>query len=140
MAREKMLDREDAEEEAGFTDEIKKKTLIAVLVVILIGNMMVANLVAFLPTFVEENAWVVASTGISTALTANDVSWIIAAFSAAQVLFSPFNSVIKNWLGTKNAIVIGLVLVMISTTGLGAIAHIKNGHQFRYIALGLRFI
>jgi len=47
---------------------------------------------------------------------------------------------IKNWLGTKNTIVIGLVLVMISTGGLGAIEVIKNGNQFRYIALGLRFI
>ena len=47
---------------------------------------------------------------------------------------------IKNWLGTKNTIVIGLVLVMVSTGGLGAIEVIKNGNQFRYIALGLRFI
>ena len=29
---------------------------------------------------------------------------------------------------------------MISTGGLGAIEVIKNGNQFRYIALGLRFI
>ena len=41
----------------GFTDEVKRKTLIAILVVILIGNMMVSNLVAFLPTFADHNEW-----------------------------------------------------------------------------------
>jgi len=48
-----MLDREErqTELEEGFTDEIKKKTLYAVIVVILIGNMMVSNLSAFLPLF-----------------------------------------------------------------------------------------
>ena len=52
-ARETMLDREEklTEIEDGFTDEIKKKTLYAVIVVILIGNMMVSNLSAFLPLF-----------------------------------------------------------------------------------------
>jgi hypothetical protein len=52
-ARETMLDREEklTEIEEGFTDEIKKKTLYAVIVVILIGNMMVSNLSAFLPLF-----------------------------------------------------------------------------------------
>jgi hypothetical protein len=52
-ARETLLDREEklTEIEDGFTDEIKKKTLYAVIVVILIGNMMVSNLSAFLPLF-----------------------------------------------------------------------------------------
>jgi len=101
---------------------------------------MVSNLSAFLPLFVDSHAWTTTSSGTDTALSANDISLILAAFSVAQVIFSPFNSLIKNWLGTKNTIVIGLFLVMISTGGLGAIAHIYNGNQFRYIALGLRFI
>ena len=101
---------------------------------------MVSNLSAFLPLFVASNDWTVTSSGTDTTLSDNDISWILAVFSVAQVIFSPFNSLIKKWLGTKNTIVIGLFLVMISTGGLGAIAVIKNGNQFRYIALGLRFI
>jgi MFS family permease len=102
--------------------------------------MMVSNLSAFLPLYAASNNWTVTSDGTDTSLSDNDISLILAAFSVAQVIFSPFNSLIKNWLGTKNTIVIGLILVMISTGGLGAIAIIMNGNQFRYIALGLRFI
>lgn len=101
---------------------------------------MVSNLSAFLPLFVEANDWAVTTSGTDTKLSDNDISLILAAFSVAQVIFSPFNSLIKNWLGTKNTIIIGLFLVMISTGGLGAIAIVSNGDQFRYIALGLRFI
>ena len=53
------------------------------MIVILIGNMMVANLVAFLPTFVDSNNWEKGSNGLSTKLSDNDISWIIASFSAA---------------------------------------------------------
>jgi MFS family permease len=127
--RENMLDREEmqSEFEEGFTEEIKKKTLYAIIVVILIGNMMVSNLSAFLPLFVAKNDWTISEDGSDTSLTDNEISYILASFSVAQVIFSPFNSLIKNWLGTKNTIVIGLFLVMISTGGLGAIAVIKNG-------------
>jgi hypothetical protein len=83
-ARDTMLDREEklTELEEGFTDEIKKKTLYAVIVVILIGNMMVSNLSAFLPLFAESNDWAVVD-GNSTQLMDNDISLILAAFSVA---------------------------------------------------------
>ena len=100
---------------------------------------MVSNLTAFLPTYVENAKWEEVN-GVQTTVTTNDISWIIASFSAAQVVFAPFTSQIKNYLGTKNTIIIGLFLVMLSTVGLGAIANILNGNTFRYIALGLRFI
>lgn len=79
-----MLDREErqSELEEGFTDEIKKKTLYAVIVVILIGNMMVSNLSAFLPLFAASNKWEI-SDGNDTALSDNDISLILAAFSVA---------------------------------------------------------
>ena len=79
-----MLDREErqSELEEGFTPEIKKKTLYAVIVVILIGNMMVSNLSAFLPLFASTNAWEVVS-GVDTKLSDNDISLILAAFSVA---------------------------------------------------------
>jgi hypothetical protein len=53
--------------------------------------MMVANLTAFLPTFVDKNDWAVVN-GVSTNVNTDDISYIIAAFSAAQVIFSPFNT------------------------------------------------
>jgi hypothetical protein len=50
-----MLDSEDQQNKADdiFTPAVKKRTLIAILVQILIGNMMVSNLTAFLPTYVD---------------------------------------------------------------------------------------
>jgi MFS family permease len=63
----------------------------------------------------------------------------MAAFSLAQVLFSPFNSMIKNSIGTKNTILTGFFLVTITTIGLGAIANLSNGLYFTYCGIGLRF-
>jgi len=42
-------------------------------------------------------------------------------------MFSPINSIIKNFMGTKNAITIGMLLVGISTALLGTIARVKDG-------------
>ena len=50
--RERLLDEEDINE--VFTPKVKNRTIIAILVQLLIGNMMVNNLVAFLPTYVED--------------------------------------------------------------------------------------
>jgi MFS family permease len=139
--REKILDKEDEEciHEEIFTPTVKKRILWAILIQILIGNMMVSNLTAFLPTFCESNKWAEVD-GVQTDVSNNDIGYIIASFSAAQVIFSPLNSNIKNYLGTKNTILIGLFLVMLSTCGLGAIANISNGNTFRSIALALRFV
>lgn len=52
--------------EATYTPEIKRRTLIAVLTQVLIGNMMVSNLMAFLPIFVESNEWVKDANGKSS--------------------------------------------------------------------------
>jgi hypothetical protein len=57
--RDKLLDKEDADSKNDeiFTPAVKKKVLVAILVQILIGNMMVSNLVAFLPTYVQDADW-----------------------------------------------------------------------------------
>jgi MFS family permease len=107
-----------------YSPEVKRRTLVAVLTQVLIGNMMVSNLMAFLPIFVETNEWEKDANGVSSQLTSNDVGFIIASFSLAQVMFSPVNSLIKNYLGTKNAISIGMLLVGISTALLGFIARV----------------
>ena len=60
-------------------------------------------------------------------------------FSIAQIIFAPVNGSIKNYLGAKNTIVIGFVLMTVTTFGLGAVAHIDNPYTFKYLACALRF-
>ena len=61
-------------------------------------------------------------------------------FSVAQIIFAPFNALIKNKVGTKNAILLGFVIATITTFGLGAIANVKDPQTFKFIAVGLRFL
>ena len=51
----KHFDREEKENDLKFTDEVKSKTLRAILISLLIGNMQVLNLSTILPLFVEKN-------------------------------------------------------------------------------------
>lgn len=55
------------------------------------------------------------------------------------MIFAPFNSIIKNKLGAKNAVLLGFSLLTLTTFGLGAIANLTEPHVFKYIAVGLRF-
>ena len=57
----------------------------------------------------------------------------------AQIVFAPFNSIIKNALGSKNTIVIGFFLLTITTFALGWIAAISNAQTFKYVAVVVRF-
>jgi hypothetical protein len=63
----------------------------------------------------------------------------VSVFSVAQIIFAPFNALIKNKLGAKNAIIFGFFLLTITTYGLGAVARVKDPHLFKYIAVALRF-
>lgn len=65
---------------------------------------------------------------------------IIAIFSIAQLIFAPINGTIKNFLGAKNAIIIGFSILTVTTFGLGAVIHIKNPFYFKYTANALRFM
>ena len=122
-----------------FTPKIKKRILVAVLFQITIGNMMVQNLSAFLPNFNRNNKWSVVD-GQNTALTTNDLAYITSAFSLAQVIFSPLSSSIKNYLGAKNTIVLGLTIVSLSTALLGFLGNVEDGNRFLSYALLFRFI
>lgn len=101
-----------------------------------IGNMMINNVVSFLPTFIENKQWV-SETGY--VLNANDTALILAMFSIAQIIFAPINGAIKNYIGAKNTIVVGFTLMTVTTAGLGVIAHINNPYAFKYTACLLRF-
>ena len=63
----------------------------------------------------------------------------MATFSVAQIIFAPFNGSIKNWLGSKNTIVIGFVLLTITTVGLGLIANVTEPTTFKILACIIRF-
>lgn len=49
------------------------------------------------------------------------------------------NGLIKNYFGSKNTIVVGFILMTITTCGLGAISYINNPYVFKYSACVLRF-
>jgi MFS family permease len=116
---------------------VKKKALVACLLALTIGNMMIENMASFMPPFIENHTW---TSSDNYKLTSFDVSLILSIFSVAQVIFAPFNSIIKNKLGAKNAVLVGFSLLTIATFGLGAIANFTDPHLFKYFAVGLRFI
>ena len=93
-----------------------KLTLIAVIIIIFIENTNVANLGAFFPLFAENNDWT-----DDQKLTDNDVALIMSFYSFSQVIFSVLISKIKNKVGAKNTILLGLTLVMLATLGMGLI-------------------
>lgn len=83
--------------------------------------MMLLNVASFLPSFIDDN-W----ENPEDKLTAFDSGLIIAVFSVAQIVFAPFNSIIKNFFGSKNTILIGFFMMTITTFGLGWISMIEN--------------
>ena len=113
---------------------VKKRILVAVLIALTIGNMMILNVEVILPNFIKDTPW----TG-KKILTLSDSSLIISIFSIAQLIFAPINGTIKNYLGAKNAIVIGFAILTITTIGLGLISLIHEGSKFYGLALFLRF-
>ena len=100
--------------------------------------MMIENMAAFLPPFIDSHEWSVPKD--LNAISTFDVSLILSVFSVAQVIFAPFNSAIKNKLGAKNAVLVGFGFLTLATFGLGAIANFTDPYLFKYFAVGLRFI
>ena len=96
--------------------------------------MLIDNLMSFLPTFYKDKDW-----ASGPDLSESDTALIIASFSIAQIIFAPLNSSIKALLGTKNSILLGLVIMTLTNFCLGAIAHLNNTTQFKVCAVALRF-
>ena len=92
------------------------------------------NVASFLPTYVEKHNW-----GSQEQPSDLDITLIISVFSVAQVVFAPFNALIKNYLGSKNTILVGFVLMTSTTFGLGALSHIEDANTFKYLGIFLRF-
>lgn len=83
---------------------------------------MMLNVASFLPIFVDANVWNPADVSLS----ASDTSLIISVFSVAQIIFAPFNANIKNYLGSKRAILLGFFLLTTMTFALGAISYVES--------------
>jgi len=115
----------------------KKWVLGAGLMALFISNLNVQNIAAFLPTFVEERTdW---ESDDDYKLDSVDISLILTMYSVSQIIFAPINSILKNFFGTKNQILIGFVLLAVTTTGLALVARFKNPHTFLWVAMVLRF-
>lgn len=56
------------------------------------------------------------------------------------MIFAPINAPIKNYLGAKNAIIIGFGILTTTTILLGLISQISNPDAFYWTALVLRFV
>lgn len=116
---------------------------------------MIMNVTAFLPLYTDEkHDWdgVVKHCPISINKTSNEtsevecsavgpteVSIIISVFSIASIIFAPFNSCIKNKIGSKNSIILGFIMMGLTTFGLGLITLINSSTLFVYTAIILRF-
>ena len=98
--------------------------------------MMVQNVASFLPSFCKKNNWEEVD---GTKVEETQISLILSVFAAAQIVFAPFNSVVKNKIGSKNTILIGFFLMCSTTFGLGCLAYIKDPMTFIIIGVLLRF-
>lgn len=110
--------------------------MISSLFALCVGNMMILNVASFLPTFVTSGdiKW---KDGVMPS--SFDVTLIISIFSVAQIVFAPFNAVIKNRLGSKNAIILGFLFLSGTTFGIGLLADMPVADEFKYTGMALRF-
>ena len=96
---------------------------------------MLLNLDTFLPIFCEENSW-----DDQGSVSNIQVTFIIVIFALTQLIFAPFNSIIKNKLGAKNTIVAGFFTMTLSTYGIGIVSYIKDPTLFITIGIIMRFL
>lgn len=103
---------------------------------------MILNIVVVLPNMIKKQNWQVDQTdnksNYDPHLTDSDTSLIISIFSLAQLIFAPINASVKNFLGAKNAVLIGFCIMSICTFGLGTLIHIKDPLTFKIVANTLR--
>ena len=71
----------DGVDNTDFSPAIKKKVLIACLFSLVVGNMMMLNVAAFLPNYISEADWEIAEDGYE--ISTQDISLILSVFSVA---------------------------------------------------------
>ena len=121
---------------SNLNSKAKKRILLASLIALTVGNMMIMNATAVLPNFIKHHDW--DSSG--KVLDEGDISLILSIFSVAQIIFAPFNRSIKGYFGSKNTLVLGFVIMTLTTAALGIIARIRDPNVFMVAACVLRFL
>jgi len=96
---------------------------------------MILNEISFLPTFCADKKW-----ANGAKVHEFFVSLILSIFSLAQILFAPFSSSIKNCIGSKNTVVLGFLLMAMSSLGLGLTSYFSDATLFIYFRVFLRFL
>ena len=123
-----------------FDEKTKKKILVSCLFALAIGNMMLDNVYATLPKYVDERnekgLWSVPGYEFSEVR----YTIILVMFSIAQLLFAPFTAYVKNKIGSKNTIVAGFILMTVTTIGLGMMTMIEDPMTFFIAGNALRFV
>lgn len=116
------------------TDKEKKYLIVCLLVCQATCGTLYLNIVSFYPLFVDDHY----SKYINTMM----VSVALATFNFAGVVCTPIHAVTISRMGRKNAIVVGLVCMLISNTGLGMLALIpyERWGLFYFCSVLIRFI
>ena len=135
-------DKKDIERDLKKTErEVQKSkreiVLICALCSLCVANMMISNIAAVLPSYLDEKTdWV----GPDIKLSSLEISYMVAIFSVAQMIATPLNSRGKNYFGAKNYIVIGWVVLTAATLGTGFTTYINNKVTFLVVTCLLRFL
>lgn len=87
------------------------------------------NVGAFFPLYVDSNY----KGYINTTM----VSIILAAFEVSAVLSTPIHAITISKMGRKNAMLVGIVAILIATYMLGLLAYIPNEKWFLFYSLAI---
>ena len=87
------------------------------------------NVGAFFPLYVDDNY----KGYINTTM----VSIILCAFEVSAVLSTPVHAVTISKMGRKNAMIVGIVAVIVATYMLGFLAYIPKERWFTFYALAI---
>lgn len=114
----------------------KNRILFSCLLALCIGNLMQNVVESFLPSFINSDLkeW---KDNVRPSDT--EGALIISVYSLAQIFFAPLNALIKNKMGSKNTILLGLGLMALTTFGLGFASTLDDADSFKSIAVALRF-
>jgi MFS family permease len=99
-----------------------------------VTNILYLNVGAFYPLFVEKNY----NDDINSTL----VAIVLSSLEFAGVVFSPIHAITISKMGRKNAIIIGLLILMIATFALGLISYIDYDKWGLFYAISIlaRFV
>jgi MFS family permease len=120
----------------GKLTEKEKKTLIRTLLFSLVCcGTVYLNVMSFFPLFVKDKY------GEDT-ISATMISVCMSAFEFAGIVTSPINASMISKIGRKTSLIIGFILIALSTFSLGALSYIDTTEwkTFYYASMATRFV